>query len=168
MEKILIHEQEIKQKVSSITEYFNSQYNQQNEHQVIFVPILQGGVTFFQEVCKGLTFDPYVEYAGLSSYDGTEQKEFNLYKMVDPALIRGREVWLFDDIADSGKTLDFLGSLLKQYGATSVKSCVLLKKRKCPHPVDLHAFEMGDEWVWGCGMDAPNGRGRALRNIFYK
>ena len=167
MENILIQSQEIQKKVLDITKQFNALYNEQNEQQVLFVPILQGATTFFQDICRGITFNPYIDYVGVSSYKGERQGEFHLYKMVDPSLIRGRVIWLFDDIADSGKTLDFLAQMLMQYGAKEVKTCVFLKKSKCPYPVDLHAFDMGNEWVWGYGMDDVHGRGRTIKHILY-
>jgi hypoxanthine-guanine phosphoribosyltransferase len=105
MSKILYDPFEIEECTVDVSEYFNSLYNFKNEHEVVFAPILTGVVPFFNDVCKGLLFDPYVEYIGINSYQGTEQKEFNLYKMFDPKVIKDKTVWLFDDIADSGETL---------------------------------------------------------------
>jgi len=168
MSKILYDPFEIEECTIDVSEYFNSLYNFKNEHEVVFAPVLTGVVPFFSDVCKGLIFDPYVEYIGISSYQGTEQKEFNLYKMFDPKVIKDKTVWLFDDIADSGNTLKFLADLLKQHGAKDVKSCVLLKKMHCQYPVDVCAFEMEeDHFVFGYGMDGANGRGRTLDSILY-
>ena len=76
---------------------------------------------------------------------------------------------LFDDIADSGNTLNFLTSMLKQYGAKEVKSCVLIKKAHCAHPIDVCGFTMTeDHFVFGYGMDGVDGRGRSLNTILYE
>lgn len=143
-------------------------YNKQNEHNVLFVPVLQGAIPFFHDICQHLSFDPYIEYIGVKSYEGIAQKDHIIYKTVNKDLIENREVWLFDDIADSGNTFKFLTNMFLYMGAKSVNTCVLLKKRKCPFPVTLHAFEMDDEWVWGYGMDGPNGRGRSLPMVVYQ
>ena len=168
MNKILYNPWQIEDVVDGIANHLTDLYGFENEHEVVFAPILQGAVPFFSDICRYLPFDPYVDYIGVSSYAGEQQTEFNLYKAPDPAIVNGKTVWLFDDIADSGNTLDFLKKLLLSLGAKQVKTCVLLKKRHCKYPVDLYGFDMDDEWVWGYGMDAPNGRGRLLNTIFCK
>ena len=118
-------------------------------------------IPFFTNLATYLEFDPYVEYIGAASYEGTEQQEVKTYRMPDPELIKGKDVWLFDDIADSGKTLQYLTDILTSYGAKRVYTCVLLKKNTCPFPVDIYGFPLEDDaWIHGYGLDAPNGRGR--------
>jgi len=168
MNKILYNPFEIEEVVEGIASHFNDLYNHDNESEVVFAPILQGAVPFFSDICRYITFDPYIDYIGVNSYVGQDQTEFNLYKAPDPTIVRGKIVWLFDDIADSGNTLQFLKNLLLSLGAKEVKTCVLLKKDHCMFPVDVYGFPMKDEWVWGYGMDAPNGRGRILNAIFCK
>lgn len=168
MESILYDSFEIEQAIERISSDLNNRYGKNEEESVVFLPILQGAVPFFADICRGIVFNPFIEYIGISSYEQQQQKQFNLYRFVDPNVVKDRVVWLFDDIADSGNTLNFLKSMLIQYGAKEVHTCVLLKKRTCPVDVDLVGFEMGDEWVWGYGMDAPNGRGRILNAIKYK
>lgn len=165
MNKVLFNPIQIQDVTYGISQHLNSLYNEQNEDQVVFAPLLQGAVPFFADVAKGIMFDPYVDYIGISSYEGVTQKEFNLYRMFDPSLVKGKTVWLFDDVVDSGNTLSFLTKLLSQFGAKEIKTCVLIKKKSCTFTVDLYGFEC-DEWIWGYGMDAPNGRGR-LKNAIY-
>ena len=168
--EILLRPDELDEIVYGIANQFNNHYQDQTmevEHEVVFCPILQGAVPFFVDVCKYVFMEPYVDYIGISSYHGKEQKEFLVYKMPDAELVKGKIVWLFDDIADSGKTLDFLKTTLLSFGAAEVKTCVLLKKKSCPFPVDLYGYPLEDNtWVWGYGMDAPNGRGRTIDGLF--
>lgn len=168
MNQILYTPWQIEDVVDGIATHLNTLYDQHNEDEVVLAPILQGAVTFFSDVSRNLLFNPYVDYIGVSSYSGSEQGEFNLYKAPDPEIVKGRTVWLFDDIADSGRTLDFMKTVLLSVGAKEVKTCVLLKKSHCTYPIDLYGFPMNDEWVWGYGMDAPDGRGRLLNAIFCK
>jgi len=166
METTLYNSRQIEQAVLRIADVVNQ--NCRNRSDVVLMPILQGAVPLFADVCKHLEFDPYVEYIGVSSYVQQQQKQFNLYKWIEPTTVQDKCVWLFDDIADSGNTLNFLKSMLMQMGAKEVHTCVLLKKRTCPVEVDVAGFVMGDEWVWGYGMDAPDGRGRILDEIVCK
>ena len=168
MNRILYTPWQIEEVVDGIATHLNTLYDQENEDQVVLAPILQGAVPFFSDVSRNLLFNPYVDFIGVSSYVGEQQTEFNLYKAPDPTIVKDRVVWLFDDIADSGKTLEFLKALLLSLGAKEVKTCILLKKNHCPFPVDLYGFPMDNEWVWGYGMDAPDGRGRLLNAIFCK
>ena len=168
MSKVLYNPADIEKATKQVADHLNSLYNQDNEDTVILAPILQGAVPFFMDIAKDLKFDPYTEFVGVKSYDGEHQKEHHLYKMIDPNMLKGKVVWLFDDVADSGNTLQFMSKMLKQFGAVEVKTCVLLKKRHCKYPVDVYAFEMGSEWIWGYGLDAPNGRGRLLNTIYHK
>ena len=70
--------------------------------------------------------------------------------------IRGRHVLLVDDILDSGGTIQLVVPILRELGAASVKSCVLLRKdrptAKSTH-VDYVGFEIPDEFVVGYGLD---------------
>jgi hypoxanthine phosphoribosyltransferase len=165
MAKVLISEKHIDQIAQSIATKLNSLYMDKSE-EVVLAPILQGAVPFFQKIAQYLEFDPYVDFIGMSSYRDRNQGEIHMYKMFDPEMVKGRIVWLFDDLADSGNTLKFLKGMLLQYGAADVKVCVLLKKQHCTFPIDLEGIEVGNEWVWGFGMDAPNGRGRTLNAVY--
>lgn len=162
--EIILRPDELEEIAFGVAEQINQHYDNttEAENDVVFCPILQGAIPFFADICKGVLIEPYVEYIGVSSYVGKEQqKQFNVYKVPVHDVIKGRTVWLFDDIADSGKTLDFFTKLLKSMGAREVKTCVLLKKKSCTYPVDVYGYELDDDmWVWGYGMDAPNGRCR--------
>lgn len=160
----LIDPFELEGRVLDIAEHLDSVI--ENENEVVFCPIMQGSIPFFTDISKYCMADTYVDYIGISSYKGTQQGEFLVYKLFDTELVKGKTVWLFDDIADSGNTLKFLTDQLMQYGAKEVKTCVLLKKETCTFPVDIFGFEVGDGWMFGYGMDAPNGKGRSLTGVF--
>lgn len=164
--QVLFSPWDIEERVLDIAENLNSIY-EDNADDVLFCPILQGAVPFFVDICKGITFAPAVDYVGITSYEGRDQKEFNVYKMPNAKLAEGKTVWLIDDIADSGKTLNFLKGIFTQYGAKEVKTCTLLKKKSCPVDIDFYGFEVeDDQWVWGYGMDLDNSVGRTESAIF--
>ena len=130
--KVLFDPVQIDDCVWGIAKHINEKYkNGDEEVNVVFCPILTGVIPFFVNLSNYLEFDPYVEYIGAASYEGTEQQEIKTYKMPNPELIKGKTVWLFDDIADSGKTLQHLKDILISYEAKEVLTCVLLKKNTC-------------------------------------
>jgi hypoxanthine phosphoribosyltransferase len=73
--------------------------------------------------------------------------------------VRGRHVLLLDDILDSGQTIRLVQSVLREQGAMSVKTCVLLRKDRPGTrdiPVDYVGFDIPDEFVVGYGLDFDN------------
>jgi hypoxanthine phosphoribosyltransferase len=73
--------------------------------------------------------------------------------------LRGRHVLVVDDILDSGGTLRLIVPMLKDSGAETVRSCVLLRKDRPTAkatPVDYWGFEIPDEFVVGYGLDYNN------------
>jgi hypoxanthine phosphoribosyltransferase len=73
--------------------------------------------------------------------------------------IAGRHVLLVDDILDSGGTIRLVSGMLKEKGAASVRTCVLLRKDR-PSAREVHVeyvgFEIPDEFVVGYGLDFNN------------
>ena len=70
--------------------------------------------------------------------------------------VRGRDVLLVDDILESGFTLSFAKTLLKERGARKVWVCTLLdkpEKRRTDLKADFVGFEAGDEFLVGYGLD---------------
>ena len=71
-------------------------------------------------------------------------------------VVKGRSVLLVDDILDTGRTLEAVSAKLLELGAREVKTCVLLtkdKERAAEVEADYSAFEIGDEFVVGYGLD---------------
>ncbi len=70
--------------------------------------------------------------------------------------VRGKDVLLVDDILDTGRTLAAVGKKLREQGAGTVKTCVLLSKEKtraAEVEADYVGFGIGDEFVVGYGLD---------------
>lgn len=139
----------------------------------VCLPILQGAAPFFTDISRHFAWDPIVDYVGASSYDGTTRQMINAYKLPKPNLITGNPVLLFDDILDSGNTIDFFINTCYSLGATTVIPIVLLKRKATEYkqdprvPVIISVYDIDDEWVWGYGMDDANGRARTHKHILY-
>jgi Phosphoribosyl transferase domain len=72
-------------------------------------------------------------------------------------LVHGRHVLLLDDILDSGNTLtSIIETIRVESGPLSLKSCVLLRKKKnrsLSVQADYVGFDIEDEFVVGYGLD---------------
>ncbi len=143
----------------------------------VCLPILQGVTPFFTDVSRHFAWDPIVDFVGASSYSGQNRQMINAYKMPKPNVIQDKSVFIFDDILDSGATMDFFVKTCFSSGATAVTPVVLLKRKSIPYTLPttpdprvnetLFVYEINSEWVWGYGMDDVHGRGRTIKHILY-
>lgn len=144
-----------------------------NFEDAVCVPILQGSIPFFHDLTNLFCWNPVVDYVGVSSYDGQEQKTFQAYKLPKRHLVENKAVFLFDDILDTGNTINFFVDTLFSMGAKEVIPVVLLKRKAHTWQSDprikqtIVGFEIHDEWVYGYGMDSADYKSRTLKHILY-
>ncbi|MFA5951235.1 MAG: hypoxanthine phosphoribosyltransferase [Hyphomicrobium sp.] len=131
--------------------------------QPLVVAILKGSFVFAADLIRALYkagMEPEVDFLTLSSYRKSKTSSGKVEILRDMDLgVEDRNVIIVDDVLDSGRTLVFAKDLLSARGAKSIHTCVLLDK-KVPRAVsvasDFHAFECGDEFVVGYGMDVAH------------
>ncbi|MBO0663069.1 hypoxanthine phosphoribosyltransferase [Jiella sp. MQZ9-1] len=134
---------------------------------LVVVSVLKGAFVFAADLIRALHragVAPQVEFISLSSYGaGTVGGEVKILRDID-ADVAGRKVLLVDDILESGRTLKFAETLLRQRGASDVELAVLLDKkghRKAEIEADFIGFNCPDHFVVGYGMDV----GHAFREL---
>jgi hypoxanthine phosphoribosyltransferase len=124
---------------------------------ITVIAIMDGGLFFVADLLRGIDLPMRLITMGASSYHGTTTSSGKV-KFQWPATLKleGQHVLLLDDILDTGLTLGALQDRLKQEGAATIKTGVLLKKRR-EHVREVQAdyvgFEIADEFVVGYGMD---------------
>lgn len=122
------------------------------------VAILHGGLILLADLLRRIQLPLKMESISVASYHGGIESSgvvtFNQTKLPD---FTGEHVLIVDDILDSGRTLHAIGKRLKaECKAESVKTCVLLSKRKeraAEVQADYVGFEIDDEFVVGYGLD---------------
>ena len=127
---------------------------------VTLVGLLKGSFMFVADLARALDavgHQPYVEFLQVSSY-GLEKESSGKVKVIGgmPDSVGGRSVLLVDDIQDTGRTLAFTASLLREHGAASLCTCALLDKpsrRAVDFEADLVGFVIPDVFVVGYGID---------------
>ncbi len=121
------------------------------------IAIMDGGLFFVADLLRGIDLPLRLVTMGASSYHGTTQSSGEVRIQWPPTLdLKGQHVLLLDDILDTGLTLGALQKRLRAEGAASVKTAVLLQKRRahvCEVQVDYAGFDIEDEFVVGYGMD---------------
>lgn len=127
------------------------------------VVLLRGSFVFAADLIRALHavgMRPQVDFMTVSSYgksttsSGTVQVVRDLTEPVE-----GHDLLIVDDILESGRTLEFVKNMLKERGARSIKTAVLLDKpgkRKFEIEADYVGFVIEDKFVVGYGLDYAN------------
>jgi hypoxanthine phosphoribosyltransferase len=134
------------------------------------VAVLKGSYLFFADLSRELVragaSQVYIHSVEVNSYHNhLSSGILNLISDIDD--VKNLDLLIVEDIADSGRTLEWLKSYFLQKGAQSVKSVCLLDKPTCREvefKVDYTGFEVPDVFVVGYGMDY-NQKYRALAEI---
>jgi hypoxanthine phosphoribosyltransferase len=100
-----------------------------------------------------------------SSYIGKNQFDVQIFKDVESD-IKGKDIYLIDDIIDSGNTMNALIKHYKDYSPKSITPVALFKKytsdMECIHGITL----TNETWICGYGLDGKNGLFRNREVIF--
>lgn len=151
---VLIEEKDIEKRICSLGEQISRDYEGREVH---LIGILKGASFFMCELAKRITVPVSIDFMSVSSYgSGTESSGVVRIKKDMDEPIEGMDVIVVEDIVDSGRTLSFLGDLLKKRGAASIRYCTLLDKpdrRVTDLKVDYTGFVIPDKFVVGYGMD---------------
>jgi hypoxanthine phosphoribosyltransferase len=127
------------------------------DRQLTIVGVLTGSVVLMADLIRVLDLPMRVGVLQASSYRGatTTRGELviNSELMLD---VSGRDVLLVDDIFDTGHTLARTIEKMREFGPTSIRSAVLLRKhgrQEVDYLPDFVAFDIPDEFVVGYGLD---------------
>ncbi|MGB7346454.1 MAG: hypoxanthine phosphoribosyltransferase [Pirellulaceae bacterium] len=152
--RILLDENELNQGVERLASEIDLHYG--SDRPLTVIAVMTGSLVLFADLIRRLSMPQRVGVIQASSYrGGTKSGELavDANMLID---VKDRDVLLVDDIFDTGKTLDRLTGMLREMGAKSAKTAVLLHKNR-EHDVkmrpDFVAFEIPDEFVVGYGLD---------------
>ena len=133
---------------------------------LLVVGILKGAFMFMADLVKSIQIPLTVDFVVASSYIRTDTTgEVKLHCDLKETL-KGRDVLLVEDIADTGITLNYIKERLLEKGAKSVKVCVFLDKKErriADIPLDYAGFAIPNVYVVGYGLDYEN----KFRNLPY-
>jgi len=154
IEKVLISEEEIQQKVGELAAILSEEYAGKNP---VFVGVLKGVVMFFGDLVKRVTVPCQIDFMWISSYKGTNSSEMVVKRDIS-ADLKGRHVVILEDIFDTGNSLDFTYKHLLSKEPASLKICTLLDKPERRNPnitlqADYVGYTIPNEFVVGYGLD---------------
>ena len=168
--KLYLHQKDIENRIHELAHEVNDAHCL-DDSPFVMVGILNGGFMVFSEFVKHLNIPIECDFVRVKSYTGKKQGKIEVTKDIE-CDIKDKHVFLIDDFADSGKTIQYLIAELDFKGAKTVSVVTLLKRKTSPNlilPVDgihYNGFEVGDEWLVGYGLDDENGYYRNLSNVY--
>ena len=143
--------------MNRISELADELYKVYGDEEVVFVSVLKGAIFFTVDLAKKFKGDVRIDFLRVSSYEGENSTgTINLKLPLKEENIKGKNVLIVEDIIDTGRTMKYLIKYIKELGAKSVKSCVLLdKKSRRTEDIDADyiGFEIPDLFVIGYGLD---------------
>jgi hypoxanthine phosphoribosyltransferase len=159
IDKVLIPHDRIAARVKELAAQITADHSppKLEEGEITIVPIMTGAMIFTSDLIRQIPIAMKIGLMTVSSYPGKSvQSRGSQLLASQVGEIEGRHVLVVDDILDSGGTIHMVVPALREMGAASVKSCVLLKKdRPTAHAVhvDYVGFEIPDAFVVGYGLD---------------
>ena len=154
--KVLISEEEIKEKLITLAENIEKTFPADEEIYVICV--LKGSVMFCTDLVKHFKHPIQMEFIRISSY-GHESKSTNNLQAIDLTLpnLHEKNVLIVEDIIDTGLTARFLTDLFKIKHHPKKLVFTALLNKKCARQIeiepDFYGFEIDDKFVVGYGLD---------------
>jgi len=168
--ELLIPAERILQTVEQLGRRITADYPERaGEPPLHLIGVLKGSFVFLADLMRAIKREVTIDFLGAASYGSSTQSsgEIQFTKHIEDD-ITGRDVLLVEDIVDTGLTLDWLCSQLRQRGPRSLRVVTLLDKpSRRIKPVELAyiGIEIPDKFVVGYGLDY-NQRYRHLREVY--
>jgi hypoxanthine phosphoribosyltransferase len=162
--KVKISATEIKKAVADISKQINKDLKDKNP---LFVVVLNGAFIFAADMFKQITIESDISFIKIASYRGDKQGDIKELIGLNEDL-KGRTVVIIEDIIDTGNTIDFVYTRLKNAGAKEIKIAALLFKAGTytkEYPIDYTAIMASTDFMVGYGLDYK-GIGRNLPDIY--
>ncbi len=153
---ILFTAAEIRERVEAMA----GEISQKISGDFLIVSLLRGSFMFTADLVRELYVVgvyPQIDFITLSSYgQGTESSGVvNIGSDLSDD-VTGKTVLIIDDILETGRTLAYAVQLMKERGAETIKTAVLLEKPgklQADAKADFVGFSIPDKFVVGYGLD---------------
>ena len=154
IERILLTEEEIQEKVKALGRQITQDYKGKN---LMLVSVLKGSIAFMADLMRAIDLPLKIDFLSVSSYGASTSSSGTVEIRKDLDIdLHGVDLLIVEDILDSGRTLHKIIQLLKERGTASIKIACLLDKperRVVPLSADYTCFDIPDRFVVGYGLD---------------
>ena len=143
---------DINNKIVTISEDINKNYIDNS----IFIGVLDGSVRFMMDLVANFKFPYEIGFIKVQSYKNMQRGNINLLLDIDKKNIKNKNVYIIEDIVDSGETIKFLKNHFLKMSPKSIKTVSLLVKKNSVSLCDFYGFIIKNKFVVGYGMDIDN------------
>jgi len=154
LERVLFDEAAIHRQLDEIAAQISHDYR---DRELTVIAVLNGSLMFMADLLRRIPLPLKLDCLSVASYHGkTEPSGELIFKQVALPDVKDRHILILDDILDSGHTLGAIREKLETAHPRSIRSCVLLSKKKQRArqvDADYVGFEIEDEFVVGYGLD---------------
>jgi hypoxanthine phosphoribosyltransferase len=152
--EVLIDEEDLQRRIAELGAEVSADYEGRD---LLLVGVLKGAVFFLADLMRHLTVPCEIDFMAISSYGASTDSSgvVRILKDLDTD-IKGRHVLVVEDIIDSGLTLSWLLSNLRQRQPATLEVCTLLRKpdaAKVQIDVRYVGFDIPNDFVVGYGLD---------------
>jgi hypoxanthine phosphoribosyltransferase len=159
--QILFTEHELSNKVGEIAYKIS---RKEHDFPPVFICVLNGAFMFFTDLVKRVG-ECEIDFIRAKSYMGITQTNVSISKSIEIDIAR-KDVYLVDDIYDTGETMKALIQHLNLSEPKSITPITLFKRWSSHNPDLIYGFELQDEsWLVGYGLDDEKGLQRNLKHI---
>ena len=134
---------------------------------IVMVGLLNGCFAFYSDLVRATPIDMECDFMRVKSYTKRKQGDIVISKDLETP-IKGKHVYIVDDILDSGNTMNAVIDYLEVKKPSSISIVTLITRESSPIPKQksYHAFTINDEWLIGMGMDDSKGFNRNLKSVW--
>ena len=152
----------VKQLASDIA---NDHINTGNALPPVMICILNGAYMFYTDLLRNMPLDVQSDFVRMKSYEGQDNSGgIEILKRIEVDL-KGRNVYIVDDICDTGTTILEALFMVNSHLPAQVKVVTLTRRGGGVDLTDFCGFVLGDEFIAGYGLD-NNGIGRNLEDLY--
>lgn len=131
----------------------------------VMICILNGSYMFYTDLLRNMPIDVQTDFIRIKSYEGQDNSGgCDILKSLEVDL-KGRNVYIVDDICDTGTTILEALFMVNSHIPAHVKVVTLLRRGGGVDLTNFCGFIIEDEWVVGYGLD-NNGIQRNLEDIY--
>jgi hypoxanthine phosphoribosyltransferase len=158
IERVLISRRQIGSRIKELAAQITADYRDGAPGgEITIVAIMTGALVFCGDLIREIPIAMKMGLIMVNSYPGASVRSQGA-QILGQRLgdIRGRNVLVVDDVLDSGGTITQVVPMLKELGAATVRTCVLLRKdRPAAKAVSVEyvGFDIPDEFIVGYGLD---------------
>jgi hypoxanthine phosphoribosyltransferase len=127
--ELLITQEQIEQRVKEIAQLISKQHEESgNSLPPVMICLLNGSIHFFSDLTRAMTIPCEIDFMRLKSYEGQDNSG-GVKCTKDLELdLKGKRVYIIDDICDTGATLLEAMIRVNSRMATDVRNITLLRR----------------------------------------